>query len=156
MVHNGRIHGVITVQNYERYNAYDGEDLDILTAIANQASIAIQNSRFVEEVSRLKEFSDNVIKSIPSAITVINASGEIVFVNRQFYRYFDADEAHTLFQPLNEVLPDSVIQSMRRTSQIESFLKGEGNNYPAHHFTQPWTVESDGRVFSVRASRILE
>ncbi len=42
--------GVMAVQDYHQFDAYDEHDLYIFSAIANQASIAIQNARLFEQI----------------------------------------------------------------------------------------------------------
>jgi PAS domain S-box-containing protein len=44
-----QILGVMAVQSYTRAHEYDEHDRDLLTAIANQAAIAIQNARLFEQ-----------------------------------------------------------------------------------------------------------
>jgi len=52
----GQSIGVLAVQNYEYTNAYGEHDLELLSAIANQAAIAIQNARLFEQnQEQLKE-----------------------------------------------------------------------------------------------------
>ncbi|MDW8226518.1 MAG: GAF domain-containing protein, partial [Anaerolineales bacterium] len=50
--------GAMAVQDYKKPYAYDEHDLFILTAIANQAVIAIQNARLFEAEQRRREISD--------------------------------------------------------------------------------------------------
>ena len=44
--------GVIAIQDYTTPNAYDQRDLDLLSAIATQTAIALQNARLFEQVQR--------------------------------------------------------------------------------------------------------
>ena len=56
MLIGDRILGVISVQSTEKTNLYDEHDRDILTAIASQAAIAVENARlFAESQSRARE-----------------------------------------------------------------------------------------------------
>jgi len=50
--------GAMAVQDYQKPFAYDDNDLFVLTAIANQASIAIQNARLFEEEQRRRQIAD--------------------------------------------------------------------------------------------------
>ncbi|MEO0185528.1 MAG: HD domain-containing phosphohydrolase [candidate division WOR-3 bacterium] len=56
--------GVINIESYEK-NAFDEKDLELLTLVANQASIAIQNSQLY---SSLKQSYLDSIKTLVSAI----------------------------------------------------------------------------------------
>ena len=56
MMIGDRILGVISVQSIDQPNNYDEHDRDILTAIASQAAIAVENARlFAEAQSRARE-----------------------------------------------------------------------------------------------------
>ncbi len=50
----GRLLGVLNLES-DRINAFDEEDLDLLTAFASHAAIAIENARLHEEVLRNRE-----------------------------------------------------------------------------------------------------
>lgn len=62
--HGKKTIGVINVERYQ-YNAFDENDLHILTLIANQAAIAIENSRLYES---LEESYLDTIKALVSAM----------------------------------------------------------------------------------------
>ncbi|MFQ6000508.1 MAG: GAF domain-containing protein, partial [Anaerolineae bacterium] len=48
----GEVIGVLAVQNYERDDAYDEHTIELLSTIANQAAIAIENARLYEETQK--------------------------------------------------------------------------------------------------------
>ena len=50
-----KVSGVIGIQDYERENAYDQGHLEILTTIASQASVALENARLFAETRRRAE-----------------------------------------------------------------------------------------------------
>ena len=52
MIVANQVLGIIAVQNYTTPNAYDQRDLDLLSAIASQTAIALQNARLFEQVQR--------------------------------------------------------------------------------------------------------
>ena len=45
-----KVIGAIGVQNFERENAYDQADLDLLASLANQVAVAIENARLYDQV----------------------------------------------------------------------------------------------------------
>ncbi len=65
ILHEGQARGVIAVQSFEPDTPYDIEDLTILTAIANQAAIAIENAR-------LYELTDQALARRLEEITVLS------------------------------------------------------------------------------------
>ena len=52
MIAAGKVIGVIAVQNYHQSGVYDQEHQELLSTIAAQAAVAIQNARLVEDLKR--------------------------------------------------------------------------------------------------------
>ena len=53
MMVQGRVIGVISIQSLEQEYAFDDGDVDLLSAVANQAAVAIENVRLYQETRRL-------------------------------------------------------------------------------------------------------
>ncbi|MFC2036914.1 GAF domain-containing protein [Chloroflexota bacterium] len=52
MMVGGRVTGVISIQSLEQEHAFDEDHVQVLTAIANQAAVAIENARLYEHISQ--------------------------------------------------------------------------------------------------------
>ena len=52
LISKGIVIGVITIQDYEKENAYDCENKDLISNIADQAAVAIENSKLYEELKQ--------------------------------------------------------------------------------------------------------
>ncbi|MBL8099795.1 MAG: GAF domain-containing protein [Anaerolineales bacterium] len=63
---NNKVLGVISIQSYDKENAYDEHHQDILFTIAGQASIAIQNANLFDEKIREIEALNNAYTAILS------------------------------------------------------------------------------------------
>ncbi|MCS7177770.1 MAG: GAF domain-containing protein [Anaerolineae bacterium] len=59
--------GVMAVQSYTTPRAYDRHDLDLLTAVASQVAIALQNARSYEEAQRRAE-RERIIREVTARI----------------------------------------------------------------------------------------
>lgn len=64
----GRVLGAIAVWDPERAGAYTGRDADLLTTIAAQAAVSLENARLFEETQRRLTYLQ-VLRSIDIAIT---------------------------------------------------------------------------------------
>jgi PAS domain S-box-containing protein len=69
-----QIIGALAVQSYTEANYYDEHDQFMLSAIANQASIAIQNARLFEETRQRTEELALINRVVSSAATSLNLS----------------------------------------------------------------------------------
>ena len=70
MLAGEKVMGVIAIQDYERENVYDSGHLDILTAIASQAAIALENTRLFTETQRRAD-QLQVVNDVERVITTI-------------------------------------------------------------------------------------
>lgn len=72
--HKDRVLGVMNLTNRADGTSFTEEDLALLAALANQASIAIQNSRLIAQLNREKEqlkrgaFESNILYELSSSI----------------------------------------------------------------------------------------
>ncbi|MEM6794138.1 MAG: ATP-binding protein [Acidobacteriota bacterium] len=76
----------------------DGEDLELVRGLLNQAALAIENARlFVEvrrqlaEVSRLEAYSQGILHSSPAALAVLDPEDRILTANPSFLQLFGVD-----------------------------------------------------------------
>lgn len=129
------IKGVIRVAS-DRINHFTKADEEILTLLANNASVAINNSELYNEVNSLKKFSDDIIDSSSLAIIVTNAGGKIIRFNNS------AEEIISKLKLKKEdifVVKDffNIIEIIRKISKTKKsfsldkllFISGQGNEY---------------------------
>jgi PAS domain S-box-containing protein len=83
----GKVLGVLTVESREK-NAFDEADIDVLTAAANLAAVAIQRARLYSEVQRQKEYFEALVVNSPVAIVTSDSDGIVETVNPAFERLF--------------------------------------------------------------------
>lgn len=78
---NGVLSGVIYLENNLLLDAFREEKIQILSLLANQAAIALENSNAVSILNIEKLFSAGIINSAPIMIFGIDANGTISFSN---------------------------------------------------------------------------
>ncbi len=88
------------------------DDLDLVVSLLNQASLAIENARLLDqvqqqlhEVLRLQEFSQNIIESSPAGIAVLGDDGTVVSCNLGFAALIGVERAASVGRPIHELLP---------------------------------------------------
>jgi adenylate cyclase len=125
-----RIEGALYADNKYREAVFSSRELNLLTAFANQASVAIDNAMLFEqvqetlaEIGRAREIIENVFTSIDSGVITTNAGGAITLINRAASIILNAPAETTIGQPLPQVLPhlhhalNEPMQTVRQAGQ---------------------------------------
>jgi PAS domain S-box-containing protein len=104
--------GVIYVDNRIRSGIFSKMDLELLTAFANQAAVAIENARLfrsisltLEEVTELKNLMDNVLASIASGVITADVEDKIILTNRAAESILGRAGRELVGHPLLEEVP---------------------------------------------------
>ena len=56
-------------------------DLDLLTALSNQAAVALENATLFKDITKEKNFNESILSSIATGVITINVLGEIDSIN---------------------------------------------------------------------------
>lgn len=85
----GQLTGVIYADNRIRSGLFTHKELELLSAFANQAAVAIENARLfvtmrktLAEVSELKNLMENILSSIASGVLTENTEGIVLQCNQ--------------------------------------------------------------------------
>ncbi len=107
-----RVIGAVYVDNRLRAGVFTDRERNLLTAFANQASIAIENARLftrvqtnLNAINELKEFMDNIFESIGSGVITTDSQHNIIIYNRAAAEILACDRASATGQPLAKLLP---------------------------------------------------
>jgi PAS domain S-box-containing protein len=106
------ITGVIYADNRIHSGVFTEHELELLTAFANQAAVAIENARLFEaqrctlaEVTELKNLMDNVFSSIASGVITTDAEEKITMCNRAAEQILGLRRSDVIGHRLKEALP---------------------------------------------------
>jgi PAS domain S-box-containing protein len=115
----GRRIGVVYVENRLGAEIFSETDLDLLSAFAGQAAIALQNARLHDQLRRqmaenavMKTNQENVLRSISSAIISLDSEGRILLLNRVAEELLGVGSEQALKRRLDELLPPSLHRSL--------------------------------------------
>ncbi|MCH9649247.1 MAG: PAS domain S-box protein [Deltaproteobacteria bacterium] len=88
------------------------DDQDLIRGLLNQASLAIENAKLVDqlsrrldEVGRLKSYSEGLIDSSPAGTVVLDSQDRIVSINQAFCQMTGHSETACIGQELETFLP---------------------------------------------------
>ncbi len=117
--------GVIYADNRVRTGLFTETELDLLSAFANQAAVAIENARLFDsvrktlaEVTELKNLMDDVFASIASGVITLDLENRITLCNQAAEEILGCADQHITGSKLNEVLPQIYPQLSAYLEQV--------------------------------------
>ena len=122
--------------------AYSVEELGFLRTVANGAAVALANARHHEDVLAMKNYTEDVMKSMESGLLTVDARGCIVSVNRAACAVLGLSEAAE-GRPLAEVLPGEAVFREFVEKALRDGAAAGGADVPL-----------DGRVLSLSSAPI--
>ncbi|MBZ0288566.1 MAG: GAF domain-containing protein, partial [Anaerolineae bacterium] len=107
-----RVIGAVYVDNRLRAGIFTKREVTLLSAFANQASVAIENARLftrvqtsIVTITELKELMGSVFDSIGSGVITSNADHTITTFNRAAARILGVSVDQAVGQPLQSLIP---------------------------------------------------
>ncbi len=133
-----RVIGAVYTDNRIRTGIFSAQDLDLLTAFADQAAVAIENARLFENITTAKALMDNVFASITSGVITTDDEGTITLFNHAAERILGLSVREAEGRLYQDVLPalvpmlDPLMEQVQREGQplvgreMEPELPGRG------------------------------
>jgi len=73
--------GIIALGNKLSGDIYTNEDLVLLSTLANQTAVALENSRLYDEVVNMRDFSEEILQSMVNGVITVDNKSRIVTFN---------------------------------------------------------------------------
>jgi GAF domain-containing protein len=140
MIAQDRVVGVVGVQSYDEENAYDEGHLRILSTIASQAAVAVQNAHLYQEARRRLDELE-VLNEVGRAITsTMDLDALVESIYRQTSRLMDTTNYFLVLYDKDQELLDfrlhieEGVREERRTRALGTGLTGYivRNKVPLH------------------------
>jgi two-component system NtrC family sensor kinase len=100
------------------------EDMALLSAVAGQAAIAIENGRLyrqlhlkASELDRLRTFNENILESLDDGLLVIGLDQRVIRWNQALERFYGVTRADALGQPLDALFDPSFVATLAAARQ---------------------------------------
>ena len=134
----GRITGVIYADNRILTGLFTDRDRDVLTVLAGQAAVAIENALLFQSVANAKALMDNVFASITSGVITTDNEEQITLFNRAAERVLRVPSTAIVGSRLSDTLPalaealTPIVDQVKRYGEPvvefenEIFLPGSG------------------------------
>lgn len=114
-----KVIGVVQVLNSLDKESFDESDLEVLTALAGQAAVAIENARLYEALKKeyqntqtLKNYLASILKSAPEAVMVFNENNEITIFNDVAEKFFDKKEIEIINKKPAEIFNKEITKAV--------------------------------------------
>lgn len=99
--------GLIMVGERVSGDMYAPEELQLLRTLLPQVSLAMQNAQLFDEVVRIKEYNENILRQMQSGVIAVNAERQVVTLNPAAEEMLGLSAETTIGQPL-DVLPAKI------------------------------------------------
>ncbi len=73
--------GIIALGKKLSGDLFTSEDIGLLSTLANQTSVALDNARLYEEMVNLKDYNEEVLQSMVSGVLTVDIKGRIITFN---------------------------------------------------------------------------
>ncbi len=134
-----------------------GDYQDVLPAVAlehiNRWRAQKEKGVVEERIRSLERLNDAIVNEIPAALAVLNSQGQIISLNPEFSRVWNADVDVVAGKPISEVLPHDLMGEAGLAELLEKTAKGESLSAKTMR-----TTDEDGtqHSFDVRARLFAE
>jgi len=139
--------GVISLQNTERENVFTDADVRLLTTIAANVGVALENARLFDEIQRQKQYSEALVQNSPVAIVVIDLDANVVSWNPAAEKLF----GYTSAEALGRNVDDLVAKTGDLQGQAAAY-NVEASQGVLHAITQ--RTRKDGTLVDVELSGV--
>ncbi|HZC08202.1 MAG TPA: adenylate/guanylate cyclase domain-containing protein [Ktedonobacterales bacterium] len=116
--------GVVYVDSRRDTRLFDQSSLELLAAFCNQAAIAIDNARLVNdlrhhirELNSIKSYMDNVFASIASGVVTADTSGRVTTINQAAERILNRSGGEALGAQIEDALAEVTDDVLTRAMQ---------------------------------------
>ena len=99
-----KVIGVIAVNSYDDPNLYSKSDLKILTFVAEQVAIAIEQKQSITELEVEKTYLNELFTSSPEALALVTIDGTVLHINEQFTTLFGFKEKDVFGRNIDKLL----------------------------------------------------
>ena len=139
----GRVFGVLGVDNRQKVVSFTEHHVQIVSALADFAVIAIENARHYNDTVIERNKLETILTTIQDGVIVLDSEGRVVLINQTARSAFNISQANPEGQLAAEILTHPDLLELIDPQQKTAYDRGE-INLP------------DGRVFSAQLTPIPE
>jgi two-component system NtrC family sensor kinase len=99
----GRVIGVLGVDNRKRSDRFTKGQLSLVSTLADYAGTAIENARLYRNTEVERQKLDSILTQIEDGVLVVDPDFRIILVNSTARKFFSLDDSNIIGKPLEEV-----------------------------------------------------
>jgi PAS domain S-box-containing protein len=99
--------GAVLIGERMAGDMYGPDELQMLHNLLPQVSLAVRNAQLFDEVVRMKEYNENILRQMQSGVIAVNADREVVTLNPAAEEMLGIAASAAIGQPL-DVLPQRI------------------------------------------------
>lgn len=130
VVQNAELSGFFVIGRKLSGDPYFAEDIDLLTTLLSQATIALKNAQLYSEVVLVNEYVENILTTIESGVVAVDANGQVTLFNAAAERLTGLNSSIVRSGSLMELpsaiadLLEGTLADSRPRTQIETAIQG--------------------------------
>jgi len=137
--------GIIASGNKISGDVFTAEDLGLLSTLANQTAVALENTRLYEEIVSVKTYNEDILKSMTNGVISTDLKGSVVVFNAMAEKITGYSQADVIGKFASEMWRGGILCNV-----IDGTLRGTNySNYEAG------LVRKDGGVIPISVSTTL-
>jgi PAS domain S-box-containing protein len=134
--------GVISVQSIEEEGRFGEQDVRLLSTIAANVGIAIQNARLFSEIDRQKQYFEMLVEVSPAAVVVMDADERVTGWNPAAAALFGYASDEAVGRTIDELVVPEDLRSESRDVTREALGQGRTRRITRR-------VDKDGSLLDV-------
>lgn len=144
ILEDGKLAGFFLIGPKLSGDPYFSEDLDLLTTLVSQATIAIKNAQLYSQVVLVNEYVENILTTIESSVIAVSADGMVTLFNSGAERLLSLDakqikagSLRDLPRPIATLLENTLDDREPRTQIETAIYNNSGRATPVICSTSP-------------------
>jgi PAS domain S-box-containing protein len=118
-----KVLGAVILGETRRTRKFSVDEVELASALASSAAVAIENARLYEEIEKTKDFLNSIIESSADSIITTDLDGKIISFSRGAEQLFGYKARDMLGKSVLELYPEALRK--QRMKWVERLTKGE-------------------------------
>ena len=128
---------------------FNSLDLDLLTALSNQAAVAMENARLFKDITKEKQFNESILGSIATGVITLDPLGEVDSINAAGLKILKTKK--------EEVLGNHYMYLFEKDNDlVEMITMSEMENETKTELNMPLNAVSEETIINISISPRLD